>query len=911
MSILLIGVVIAFTYILTSEKFLHFLVEKYLKEQGIYYKNIEGTLFGGATLIELKYEDFLSIKKVEVDYHLLMLLTPIPRLLELKTDGLLLDIDKFLATDTTLITSIPFNISQVELKNTELIISDKVYKFDLNGSELHYNNNFEIEKVSLNLHTFFGDVIIKEGALASNALKGKATLELNQKMIKEYFGAFKGLPKILDVQLDANMQRIKAITKGLNLTLAADKNISIKNGELELNYFIEDGYFSASSAYFLSYNEYEAALTQSALFCVNGAYTTNLAAKLQKHPIALPFKNVSAEIAGDAQGIVANFTANALKLDFRSKDYKNFLIDAKAKEFSLSFLETLPDVVKKNIIHLQGSALLKTSPFALSGAVQSKGLYSSEKTSFEINAKGAQYQAEIIPKAESEIFKKYPMSHFRKISLVLLDDYHSQTLNINANLLSATLQKKGEKITGWGNISSSRFDISGDFKEKEETHIKLFAKLPSLKKLLHDFGVSGEDRYRFSDGAIDLNATVNIADKITIESDIHMPWYMLKLDAQTTYSASNVYMKLKSLESEVTVQSYSFEFMKHKIYSNRASKLLLDANQNIRFQEFWIYDNLLLSGFLNPKKMEGDLNLKSEGFAYASSEGNVTAKGDISAKFYADGSQKIEGEITLLEGVVFYKPATDFAVLDSDIIILQEIKEKAKQNRFVNIHINAAKPIAYKTKEIDLFFSPDITLFQEPQKELKVFGMVGIIDGKVIGSDKTFEFDKSEIYFNGETPINPQLNLNMHYFTLDYIDIEIYVSNTLNAPVLIFSSKPAMSQNDIMSYILFGESASSVFEGADEGNKLSISTLVLGTGLKQIFNSATSVKVDTLNILTNKEGTLGYEIGSRFNKQIRVVYKNDTISSVIVQYSLNKSLRVDVDVHETGQGVSIIYIKDF
>jgi len=120
-----------------------------------------------------------------------------------------------------------------------------------------------------------------------------------------------------------------------------------------------------------------------------------------------------------------------------------------------------------------------------------------------------------------------------------------------------------------------------------------------------------------------------------------------------------------------------------------------------------------------------------------------------------------------------------------------------------------------------------------------------------------------------------------------------------------------MSQDDIMSYILFGESARSVFEGSGESSKLSLSAMLLGSGLKQIFNKSTGVKVDTLNILTNKEGTLGYEIGSRFNKQIRVVYKNDTISSVIIQYSLTKSIRIEVDARETGQGVSIIYVKDF
>jgi len=193
---------------------------------------------------------------------------------------------------------------------------------------------------------------------------------------------------------------------------------------------------------------------------------------------------------------------------------------------------------------------------------------------------------------------------------------------------------------------------------------------------------------------------------------------------------------------------------------------------------------------------------------------------------------------------------------------------------------------------------------------VEIFGVVNIKSGEVVLSDKVFELDESELYFYGGKEINPHLNLNLHYYTLDYIDIEIYITNKMSSPVILFASKPAMSQNDILSYILFGESASSVFT-AEGTSKTSLNTLLLGTGLKKMLNESTSVKFDTINILTNKEGTLGYEIGARLNKRIRIIYKNDTISSLILQYSLSKSLRVDVDIKETGQGVNIIYAKDF
>ncbi len=117
-----------------------------------------------------------------------------------------------------------------------------------------------------------------------------------------------------------------------------------------------------------------------------------------------------------------------------------------------------------------------------------------------------------------------------------------------------------------------------------------------------------------------------------------------------------------------------------------------------------------------------------------------------------------------------------------------------------------------------------------------------------------------------------------------------------------------------MSYILFGKPAPEAFEGQKDrdGDKYSSAgSLLLATGIKEIFNDTTGVKIDTLNILTNEEGTLGYEIGTRFSKDFRLVYKNDTISSIILKYSVTGSVRIDIDVDELGQGVMLLYVKDF
>ncbi|OHD87515.1 MAG: hypothetical protein A2W83_00415 [Sulfuricurvum sp. RIFCSPLOWO2_12_43_5] len=116
-----------------------------------------------------------------------------------------------------------------------------------------------------------------------------------------------------------------------------------------------------------------------------------------------------------------------------------------------------------------------------------------------------------------------------------------------------------------------------------------------------------------------------------------------------------------------------------------------------------------------------------------------------------------------------------------------------------------------------------------------------------------------------------------------------------------------------MSYILFGSPANAV-SGGDTSTttvRADATNFMLGAGLKGLISGATKLQIDTMNILTTAEGGMGFEVGARLNKDLRILYKNDTVSSVLLQYTVNRWLRLDADIHELGQGINAIYIKDF
>jgi len=191
--------------------------------------------------------------------------------------------------------------------------------------------------------------------------------------------------------------------------------------------------------------------------------------------------------------------------------------------------------------------------------------------------------------------------------------------------------------------------------------------------------------------------------------------------------------------------------------------------------------------------------------------------------------------------------------------------------------------------------------------------MVTLPKGTVTTSGKKFVLRPSYVYFGGAVPINPYLDITVDH-EVDYKKIQIYITHRLDSPIFLFGSDPVMSQNDIMSYILFGAPADTALSTNSTSNvsaRADATNFMLGAGLKGLIGGATKLQIDTMNILTTKEGGMGFEVGARLNKDFRVLYKNDTISSVLVQYTVNRWLRLDADIHELGQGINAIYIKDF
>ncbi len=910
--LLLLSLLILSIFVVSHPRTLPYLADRFLKVDGLSYGRMEGSLLTGITLYDVNYLEAVFIKRAHVGYKVPALLFSPPTIDIVSADHVDIILDRLPASsdEESELSIPPFSIDTLSLKQLTLIMDENII-IDLDAKKVTVDQALDIEALTLLLGTDYAKVTL-EGRIDHNRLSSQSTMTPTSNVVELIDPIVQGVPPTLDIDLIATVDDVNISTRFEKLILSADENLSVQQMHVKLDYHITDEYLTFETEHTLTYADHESRLKEDGVVTLTGAYASNIDGEIILTSVPLPFETFHAEAAGDKESLVLRVDAGPLVLSAQSEDLAQFRLHIVSEALKLAFYPDLPDLFEGNTIALEANATLQTAPFSLKGKLLTEGVNVDVTGRFDVDDHSMLYKASVHPKEKAPLFEEYPVELFSPMNIVFYSELSNETLNVDANALNMTLFKNENNIQGWGNLATTTFKTKGSIEDNGDLDLIFSSSTPSLYALASTFKDPQLGKYEFYDAQLDINTTLSLSDTLQIKSQVRLPWYVAQLDSQTYHSGEDLFFETTFKDERLRIDRYHLDIMGHDLYADRPSYLSIDENGTIDLESFWIYDTLLLTGTFEPSSQQGSFKLAGERFHYEGPEGNITAKVDITAEIDGERSQDIEGAIVILDGLITASPNNDYAITDDDIIIIQDVKPPSTTQRSINIAISSEAPLTYLHDNIMVKLTPDFTLYQDPLGPLQLLGMVHIDAGEITAGDKFFDLQESDIYLQGESPINPYLNLHLQYTTLDRIDIEIFVANTLDSPVIVFTSSPPMSQDDILSYLLFGGPATSTFESSgDPTTTASVGAMLLGTGLKTIFSDTTGIKVDTLNILTDKEGKLGYEVGARLNRDIRLVYKNDTISSIILQYSINRSIRIDVDVRETGQGINLLYIKDF
>lgn len=879
---------------------------------GIGYTSAEGSLSQGVTLHNFHTQS-IDAKTLTLDYNLTAILKGEHVVDSIRIDGLRIELDDFINDDDTPTLPLPvFALKEVILTNLQLMSTYPI-ELDIHGENGSFDGkNLNFKTLTASARTQYASGALK-GTLKNNSISGTGIVYPNAIELDPYIKDFVTLPTSQPIDiLELSDSKVRLTTNFNTLTANFDPKISLNTAKVAMDYHYTNNYIDFTALYTLIRDTNHLKTSQKLRYNFDGVTATTFEGTFLASEFPLPSNTITGSFRDDSEGVAGKLSIAQTSLLLQSGDYENYKWHFTTLNDTLDFLPMLPEALRQSPLSGSAQGNYQLSSTTLSGIFDAHHNHADMNGTLLFQNDKLQLNAKMLLPPDAPTWKEWSMKPPHELDFALTQEGEKTHLSLNGKDFALHLQHHNELIQGSGNYLGSFFDINGT-KNDSSTSIILTTLTPSLNQTLKRIPSISLPETGYYDAEIRTSTHILYDTALHIDTTVEIPWYVAVLDSKRQYNGTNNMLSLhySDTNNTIIIDKYLLDILNHSIASERPSHLHLDSLGNLVIDEVWIFDNLRLDGNVDTRTLATALTLKSDKFSYKGPEGEAHAAVDLHYEHDDNATQKLSGNITVLDGKITYLPLQQFKVMDDDVIIVQDVTAPSKSSLAVEIKIDSLKPINYLTKELNIHLTPDFTLWKDPQKDIQILGMVTLPNGTITTSGKIFTLRPSHLYFGGEIPINPYLDITVDH-EVDYKKIQIYITHRLDSPIILFSSDPVMSQNDIMSYILFGASSGDTFNnGSNVAARADATNFMLGAGLKGLIGGATKLQIDTMNILTTKEGGMGFEVGARLNKDLRVLYKNDTVSSVLLQYTVNRWLRLDADIHELGQGINAIYIKDF
>lgn len=327
-------------------------------------------------------------------------------------------------------------------------------------------------------------------------------------------------------------------------------------------------------------------------------------------------------------------------------------------------------------------------------------------------------------------------------------------------------------------------------------------------------------------------------------------------------------------------------------------------NGNLTISKLWLNNIALVEGNYNLDTANGDFTISSKNFPFINRDFDLLLDIDATLKVRKE-KLAVDGVVNILGNSVHYDIGGSGIVEDSDIIIVQEQKEKresALKNLKLYLKIKSEKPLKYYGKDTRIEFYNDLSVVKEYKSDFMVTGMSTVTKGYYEMENKRFSLNESHLYFAGD-PKKPLLDIKADYVKNEYV-IHVFISGSVDEPIVNFSADPYLSQQEILSLILF--------DGTGSGQGADAYTLLGGTFAKGLIKSlGINVDLDHLLLGTDSNDDLSLEIGHKISKDITFMYmyKNGE-SGVKVRAKHNKKYETDIIIMPSASSIEFLYQKD-
>jgi translocation and assembly module TamB len=866
------------------------IADKYAPQYSLSYKSIEGNLIQDLHIKDIRYKDELLAKSARLSWSPWTILQGQIFLHTLDVEDVDMEVIKKLANEFR-------NDEQNASKSDRIDIDIAIKDSHINFLPMKLTNDISIDAIELTIkQSIFSIKKFKliEGDLKVNIATNFGTLDYKLRPDERYMLA--GFGKIYPEQaffdryniplqadalkeiainefnMDAQRLFISFSAQGANALFDKNYPIDISSLTSELTYSFETLALKIDSRAILNGNDFENTLLTNSL---------TLDEKLEFHGELIPkkiksldgkieklFEAIRVEYRGDKYSLDANITSKLFNGNFTSKEYKEAYFELHSKEPTiLSSYISLPESLQDTCVDIKVSGPINLKNITKSKmSVQIESNIANIDTTIALNDKLSSSVKIKIPK--ETLLKNYNHA----FNWYLFDDAILQTKRRGAEwditLLSQTI---------FADLIYNDTVLKGK--------IKIDGKVIENLKIIMDADINiksdeeGKKRFQISSNSL------KIGDEKVSQHEIK----------------DIVLEVVQKGEGSFVIPSYNLSYKDVQFFAKRSSDINIRDNQFI-LKEFWINDQALAKGSYDTAKKKGDFELYAEMFNLKSPLLDISAKINLDAKL--DGEKiDISGFIDILEGELKYSLEQKTFSSDSDIIIIQDVHYKEPsvfiKNLSTDIKINIKKPIIYKQRNANITAIGNVSINKVENTNPFVTGMITIPKNSTYQfQGKNFILKESHIYFIGEYD-KPLLDIGAYYKTSAY-NITVLVTGTPSVPNITFSSRPKLSQEQILAILLFGSQDASGTHSSVEMMKM------LGGAIAKSALSDVGIKVDHLIL-----GSDTLEVGKKISDKVTVIYVNEEVSKVKVKYDQSRTVEEVLTISPDSTSVDIYYKKEF
>ncbi|MDH3214800.1 MAG: translocation/assembly module TamB [Candidatus Krumholzibacteria bacterium] len=235
----------------------------------------------------------------------------------------------------------------------------------------------------------------------------------------------------------------------------------------------------------------------------------------------------------------------------------------------------------------------------------------------------------------------------------------------------------------------------------------------------------------------------------------------------------------------------------------------------------------------------------------------------------------------------------------------------------INLNVSLVIPSALwiRGKGLDVELAGNLTLTQKGDVPT-VTGELNAIRGQLLFLGRTFKISRGKAVFYGEDNINPSLDLELTT-TVEGMVITVRMLGTTEEPEVTLSSEPAMSEGDIMSFLVFGkrmEELNSDQVGLVQ-QRAAQTAATFGTQLASRLSRQMHVDLITLSrgeATGRSTLTLGKYVTRRALLKYEQSLEERAAFLVDLEYFLTRTLRLETFIGQQQQsGLEVNWTRDY